>query len=404
MYVNSTIKRIKDRGLVFLFTLLMMLRFIGGIPVPAYLLINIVIFLCLWHLISKKVRLYLPILVLLCYIPISIMIANPDPVFHSWERFLLFVSLLLLVSPLLQNNRFRCFRIQCLYLVFIFSIIITVLSFFAYFLGINLMRSENVDTTVFYNTAGLFGGLTKHSMLLGPLSAVSIISLLYFFYVTRKKYILLIVVPCVGCLLFAASRGSIIAVIVGIAFLLYNLSVKKSLFLKRVLLITLGLIVTFPLWQDATIGIKEKNNRDDQGIFDSRTYKIQARIKEFRQKPIFGIGFAAVDPNGGDSYNVETGTIEPGSSWLAVLSMLGILGFLQIFYLIYDSFNSLSKGYYRQRNALIISIMSFFIVHMFIEGYIFASGSPLCFIFWLIIGVSIDYKYSINQIGCINYC
>lgn len=391
-YINNTLVKSFGSVICVIFTMLMMSRLIGGIASPSYVLVNALILAYLLFFIIKGVSIYKPFLVFFSYIVLSLFLSKPDPIFHSWERFLIFFILLLLISPFLQNPQLRRFRQQSFYIMIGISIIVACLSFLFYFLGINLMEVELTDIS-FHDKAGTFGGLTKHSMLLGPLCGVSIISLVYFYYVEKKRIIILLIIPCSGCLFFAASRGSIIATAIGLIVVLYNLSKSKTFFLKRLVGIFFIMILTYPLWDSVTSGVQQKLEREDLGVFDSRTSKVEARIEEFKQSPVWGVGFSAIDPNGTDNYNKITGTIEPGSSWLAVISMLGIIGFLIVVYIICVCFSIFYSLDFSEL-GLLVGLFSFFGVHMIIEGYIFAAGSPLCYMFWLIVGVSTDLKFS----------
>ena len=118
---------------------------------------------------SSNLTFYKPLLVFLLYVPVQLMLVAPDSSFHCWDRFVLFVLLLICVSPLLNNLRLAKNRRT------IFSIALTVCtflgvgSFFARFLGINYGTSRTLDNIL---QIGTFGGLTHHSMLLGPVAAV----------------------------------------------------------------------------------------------------------------------------------------------------------------------------------------------------------------------------------------
>ena len=82
----------------------------------------------------------------------------------------------------------------------------------------------------------------------------------------------------------------------------------------------------------------------------------------------------------------STGTIETGSSWLAVLSMTGIIGFIPFLIIIYKSVKRVwSKKKTNIEASLYLGLIVFLSIHMLVEGYIFAGGSVVFFIAWLII-------------------
>ena len=55
--------------------------------------------------------------------------------------------------------------------------------FFAKFLGINFMKTYTKD---FVFQVGRFGGLTTHSMLLGPIAGIGALYMAFIAYLSRK--------------------------------------------------------------------------------------------------------------------------------------------------------------------------------------------------------------------------
>ena len=163
-------------------------------------------------------------------------------------------------------------------------------------------------------------------------------------------------------------------------------------FLKFTVLILFVAALTFPIWGNVLNGVIQKNeaNLAEGSFIASREDKWNARISEFESSPIIGIGFAAVDP----ALDVVGlgGTIEPGSSWLAVLSMSGIIGgilFLSVFLSGYKA----CRKMHTDKDALLSGLLTLFAVHMIAEGYVFAAGSFLCYLLWLVVGCCFDRKY-----------
>ena len=123
----------------------------------------------------------------------------------------------------------------------------------------------------------------------------------------------------------------------------------------------------------------------NSGIFDSRSEKVNARWNEFRESPIIGIGFSVIDTKY-DRIKVN-GAIEPGSSWLGILSMTGIIGFLLFFAIIYRSWLIVHNRRLSLYDGLIVVIS----IHMLVEGYVFSAGSLQCIVLWTILGTSFDF-------------
>jgi O-antigen ligase len=78
---------------------------------------------------------------------------------------------------------------------------------------------------------------------------------------------------------------------------------------------------------------------------------------------------------------------------IPVLSMTGILGFIPFVIIIYKSVKRVwSKKKTNIEASLYLGLIVFLSIHMLVEGYIFAGGSVLCFIAWLIISCCYEIK------------
>lgn len=369
---------------------------IGGMRAIPSTIIGIVYFLSMIICIkSDSFKIDKKWLIFLLYLPITIIIGRPHEVFNSWNRLIMFCLMYISVSSLIQSNYARRFR-KCIFnMAILLCIIISYLSFAGYFLGINLFSPDGYEDVNYVGVAGLFSGITKQSMLLGPISGLATIYL-FSKAIENKKSIIswLMILPSMGCVLFSASRSAFIATIGGIIVVLYNKFTRKSEFIKYIIIIGIFALLTFPMWQSATTALQNKQaiHKDDTSRFDSRTDKVDARISEFVSSPIFGIGFAAVDYYGKDGFNKVKGTIEPGTSWLAILSMTGLIGFILFLNIFIDSFIRIRKN---NLQVWLVGMFAFFAIHMLVEGYIYAGGSVLAFLLWLILGQCYD---SINYI------
>lgn len=330
-------------------------------------------------------------LIFIIYIPLALLLASPLPIFNSWMRYGLFVILYLVVSPLVINIKAKDFRVRAFKGSILCCIIIGTISFICYFLGINLMRNIYTGGYLEYqqNTAGTFSGITNHSMLLGPISGVGVIASTYY-ALRHNKYFWILAGMCGGALLFAASRSSLIATLGGELIFFYFSTEKVGKNLKRVILVGIVLIATNPLWDGAMDGIMAKNHGSIySGInTSSRTPKWDIRFEEWEESPIYGIGFCAVSEKDSIGWG---GIIEPGSSWLAVLSMTGTVGFV-LFCLMYFRGMQNSMMYRTPESGLLSGVLVLLGLHMIAEGHIFSGGSYLCFLVWLSIGCSTDYE------------
>ncbi|MCH5327987.1 MAG: O-antigen ligase family protein [Coprobacter sp.] len=327
----------------------------------------------------------------LFYIPVALFLADPAPVFKSWLRYGLFALVYIAVSPLVVNEYAQELRMRLFKGVLICCIAISAISFICYFLGINMMRNTYTGAVMLdyqTNTAGTFGGITSQSMLLGPISGVAAIVCTYL-AMNRNKIFWVLVVMCGGSVLFAASRSSLIATLIGEIVLFYFSTENIGRNMKRIILAILFLLVSNPLWNGALEGIMAKNKGSIyEGInTDSRTSKWNMRIEEWKDSPLYGIGFCTVSDRDNIGLN---GMIEPGSSWLAVLSMTGTVGFLLFGFIFYKAARN-ALDFRTPEGALSGGILMMLGAHMLAEGYVFSGGSFLCFLVWLSIGCASDY-------------
>lgn len=328
---------------------------------------------------------------LLMYIPLNILITDPPALFLPWLRFGLFAIVFVAASPLIKSDYGKKLRLRIFRGIIVCCIIISVISFLCYFLGINMMRSQwdsSALTDYQSHNSGTFGGITTQSMLLGPISGIATIACTYLALNRNKKFWILTIM-CVGSLFFSASRSSLLATIAGEITLIYFSSRYFGKTTKRIIQMMLILSVTYPIWNGALDGLRAKNKGDiTAGInLDSRGEKWKMRIEEWKDSPIFGIGFCSVSNR--DAVAIG-GKIEPGSSWLAILSMTGSIGFiLCLIIFLRAAKNSLSPR--RPGGAALGAILIMLGLHMMAEGHIFSGGSFLCFMVWLSIGCATDY-------------
>lgn len=380
-----TLLDIENNKLAFVFGCIALSPLIGFIPsiTPIYYTMLIVAVLVLIKSVQKLNTIAL-LFITVC--ALSIILAFPPSFFKSWFRLGLFTLVFILASPLLQSNKARKFRQSTLQLILFVSVIVALLSFVFYFIGINYMVYLNSNE--FMESYGRFGGLTRHSMLLGPISAIATIYCVFRALSTNNKIYWLLSIPCVACIMFSASRSAFSSAIIGVLIMMYANSKNNFSFIRKVLPIATILIITFPLWEGALSGLEEKQQRNiDKGsAYSSRSEKWNNRFEEFTDSPLWGVGFCACAPEHNKDYEKATGVIESGSSWLAILSMTGIFGMVPFLIMSYTSINNVwRKRKTNQRAILYIGLISFLFTHMIAEGYILAGGSILCIISWFII-------------------
>ena len=131
------------------------------------------------------------------------------------------------------------------------------------------------------------------------------------------------------------------------------------------------------------------------------SYNLEKYYNVYNYKsPVIGSGFASYNNTIVKRKSSDTGNIEPGSSWLFLLSSTGLVGFISFLLIIFRPILFIIKkqNFKSTKISLIVSITILFFVHMFAEGYILSSGSFLFLLLWLCIGI-IQPKslVSINQ-------
>lgn len=384
-----------------LFTILVSLNHIGFIPsIPPYFaaafaLLCVLIILnkggCYFELRSGSFLLILPF---------TILLAQPAPVFQSWLRLAVYAAFFAIGSPLIQSNYARQFRRDSLITICCFCVFVGVGSFIAYFLGYSAQAeraiANGIDTDMY--DVGRFSGIAQQSMSLGPLSGIGAMAFIYLALVKKNKWFYLGAIPCLGAVLFSASRAAFLATIAGVLFILYKFTASKREFIKYLVTTCICGILTFPIWSGAMEGLaaKQASHKNDKELFDSRSKKFEYRIKEFTSSPIWGVGFSAIDIHIGDKYNHKKGVIEPGSSWLAIISMTGLVGFVLFFRMYKKSYDIMRKSD-EHISVLLVAVFILISVHMMAEGYIFATGNPLCYYVALFIGCGYDLIYKPNK-------
>ena len=249
---------------------------------------------------------------------------------------------------------------------------------------------------------GTFSGLMNHSMVLGPFAAISAVFLFGQFLSEQRRFkrflFLCLSIICMGASLLASSRIAVLAgtaaiIVLIIRFFKGSISKTLSVILVLVVLAT----ATFPIWAPFTHFVVAKNEANivEGSVLYSRERKITARITEFKNSPLVGIGYCTVDPRY-DVVQVSNGQIEPGSSWLAVASMTGILGIIAFISICIKAFNQAWNTRDRKKASVLSAILFFYLVHMWAEGYIMAPRSILALFFWLLIG-AINAEYQSNN-------
>lgn len=364
----------------------------------------------LYMMTRRNIKLNIVVIIFIATSILSIVFNQPPAVFKSWDRLGLLVLVIGAMFPMFQSRVGDLFHFKLLYVTLCLFILVGCISFIFYLLGINFAYTFLGDMDSLY-IPGAFGGVTMHSMILGPLSTFGTIflfcKLIFGHYQKTLLYLFwTLFVLCVLSVLVSASRSALMCVVIGITLSLYfRYSGSLGNFLQKFVRIFIILCVCYPLYSSYTTGVlsKQQTNVERGGTFSSRDEKWTNRKNEFIRNPLFGVGFASIDLNTAEGNAASTrisGTIEPGSSWLAALSMTGIVGAIPFYFLVFGTLIKLIKRI-REQNlfqyVVLTVLLTASIIHQFAEGYAFAGGSYLCFYFWLLLGACVSITSYENQ-------
>lgn len=335
----------------------------------------------------------------------SIVAGMPPSYFKPWPRLVLFTLLMTAVSPMIDNRNIYGYRKKLLHCLILLCSVVGVTGVFCFMMGINYM-ALTLDQSREIDVAGWFGGLAPHSMTLGPCGAIGTVSFIWIAWGKKKlkAVYLLFAFLCFLSTTLSASRTSLLATVVGVtalAVISYRKNLSKLIAIG-ILTITV-LAIAYPTYERfvAPIVDKQESNERVGSTFSSREGRWAHRIEEFKREPIFGIGFSSISTEYTQEYDPTTGVVEPGSSWLAILSMTGLLGLISFLKVLFPTIrsllredNSTAKTYHY---SLYLALIAVCCVTMCSEGYIFAGGNFFCLFFWLLLGVSYsDVKSKLN--------
>jgi O-antigen ligase len=321
----------------------------------------------------------------------TILINNIDPIFQSEFRLISWILLIFAVGPFVLNEFLINFRKRLLTTLLITFMIMGSISFLWWLVGLPSLGR------------GHYTGLFTHSMLLAPIAAMGSIFSAYKTVSSDKQkfkliYLFLFISNFIS-LLLSASRGAL----AGTLFVLFIFLIFAKIKYKKTLII-LSLIIGFFSLQFVSINLSNSNITQkiaNRGIDNTRAGLWHDRIMEFNSSPIFGVGFASqdltLDGRLGKGAS-EEGGVEPGSTYLMILSMTGLLGLFSLI-ILFSKYLTKIKKLKQPFQKPELYILIFFLVHFISEGYLYSSGSLMAFTFWLLIGATYPTNYEKNVQG-----
>lgn len=324
---------------------------------------------------------------------LSIVCNDVPSFFKPWPRLGTFVLLTAVVSPAFCGKKLVAFRLQMFAYVSILLMLVTLISTGLLLTGRGYGSPFNA----------YFQGATVHSMIMGPVAALSSVFFAYQLQYKSRIWFMKVLyfagILCGGlCVLQTGSRAAFIGAVASlVAYMMFRHIKHIGRFYKCIILVGSLLLLSTPLWNSFTDKLLKKNGGEVGALnVDSRQVHWLQRVKEWESSPIIGIGFGSVDEEAeGSTVDRQSGGVETGSSWLCALSMTGILGFTCVLSIFcgaaYRAWCLLKVS--PPVGALLLAMMVFFAFHMMAEGYIFAGGNFLNTQLWLLLGTI----YGISQ-------
>ena len=385
------------KGLALLWATMASVQIMGFISVDTFLpyiglcLVSILYCLCDGSVQFKGryVFLYLVFLFNVLVLPI-------EPCFNSKLRFVQFLIVTLACSACISSARAIIFRRYVFRYALMYICILSIGSFFAFFLGVNYMQvGTQLGLAEYSSNGGTFGGLVNHSMTLGPISMISALAFYVIYQNNNSKIFIVLFFLSAMSAVMAASRSALLGVAVAILFSLFFMKSNVNGNKKRIIIILcISALVAMPIADRVFAGVlnKQEQRKEQGGALSSRQSKFDCRRDEFMKSPLLGVGFVSVDPNGNDEYNPVTGQVEPGTSHLAVLSMTGLLGMFAYTLLLLNAYKTSKRDNSLNAQFVMLLLVAMF-THAWFEGYVLSAGGFLSMTYWMIVGQNIDCKY-----------
>ena len=179
---------------------------------------------------------------------------------------------------------------------------------------------------------GVFYGVMSHSMVLAPIAGLTAIDCLYRYMRGRERVWLVMMALATIILLLCGSRAASFAWLIGSLWMVLNArgSIRRyGVVAVAGVLVTLAVLDSNAFSEQPDTATGERSDAAFTGVLrkkslsDTRTWLWEARLREFEESPVAGVGFARTHYG---RTSDEGDYIEPGSSYLAILSMTGLAG------------------------------------------------------------------------------
>jgi O-antigen ligase len=310
----------------------------------------------------------------------SIILNEINSYFSPWERLMAFFVLVFVLGPFGNTNFLLRFKNQLVRYSRLLLFLITIISFIFFLFGFYIIEGKG------------FSGITTHSMMLAPYASISALYALDSYNTLNKQkkslriLYLTILSLSIVVVIITASRGAIGALLISIIFYFYVKNRNRiGNFFKYTAFISSIILLFMTINPGSIFDTLFGKLQRTEGYSSGRDIMLSDRIKDFKYSPVIGVGFATMKETSNSAINKDINSIEPGSGWLFLLSSIGLLGTLFFVLLIIPPIYIIIKKY--PEFIVYASIAVFFIIHLTIEGYPLAVGSPLFGLLWLNMGI-----------------
>lgn len=378
---------IANRFFCLALVILMCLRHAVGvaIPLPFVSLLSLAVFLTAQ---PRRAFLNKPLAWFVAIYGLSLLLHPAPELWLRTQRFLALLIGMLCFSPLLTSDSLAKTRLRISAITYYVLSAMVFLSFLVWLASFIQFGENGIWKSGIHNYG--FCGIFKMGMVLSPVSAIIAITAAFLLLEGKCKIkpflngliLLTGVIMCVA----GGSRIASVGLFLSLASLLIMKRHVLAQMLHSRLAIAMALSGTILLIASSPYAlsvIRHKNmiGESHGSLFYSRERLWHDRIEEFASSPLTGIGYANEFPSERNKGSLTE--IEPGSSWLALLSYGGLTG-LGCF-LWFSS--SLARMLYRIRDdgrfPLCVAILLFLVINAFTEGWLMFAGSIIFPVFWL---------------------
>jgi len=356
------------------------------IPLPVLSLLSVSVVLTAW---SREVVVNRPLLALVVVLGAGLILHPfPETMLRS-GRFLAFVIGLIGFSPLLVSGKLCRCRDMIAGSIYVTMSVMVSVSFLVWISCLAVVGNDAILFTWFHHYG--FRGVFRMGMTLSPISAtVAIIALSRLIDSgSRRQAVVSACLFSVGVVMCLAggSRIALAGLCVSlVAFAILKRHALKGLFKRKAAkvaaLCMLSLIAISMPSALSVIAYKSRVAENHGSLIYSRLTLWENRMEEFRSSPVIGIGYANEFPSpqngGGDLHKLE-----PGSSWLSLLSYGGVIGAGTFLVFLILLTRRLLRNRSDRRFPLCASLLLFFLINGISEGWLLFAGSLISPLFWL---------------------